>query len=178
MSELLCDTLANAEDAAALSFVLLEDERVIAEQTSYTVTDGEAFTDGIGRKVCVYLRVKYFMLWPSVWRDKCKVCGPYTDGCSVVMASNTTTAAAGVSCCLNYCFVAICWRQSRRNWAMTIGCISPFWTTVPSWRKNNGNLTGLSLKRDCRSRRVKLYLVVLVLWYRVLIIPSGLQSRK
>lgn len=52
MSELLCDTLANAEDAAALSFVLLEDERVVAEQTSYTVTGGEAFTDGIGRKVC------------------------------------------------------------------------------------------------------------------------------
>ena len=53
MGELLCDSLANAEDADALSFVLLNDNRVIAVQTSYTVIDGSAFTDGIGRKACL-----------------------------------------------------------------------------------------------------------------------------
>lgn len=53
VGELLCDSLANAEDADALSFVLLNDNRVIAVQTSYTVIDGSAFTDGIGRKACL-----------------------------------------------------------------------------------------------------------------------------
>ena len=53
VGELLCDSLVNAEDASTLAFVLLEGERVVADQTSYTVKDGEAFTDGIGRKVCL-----------------------------------------------------------------------------------------------------------------------------
>lgn len=51
LGELLCDSLVNAENAESLSFVLLEDERVVAQQTSYVVTDGDAFSDGIGRKV-------------------------------------------------------------------------------------------------------------------------------
>ncbi|CAN0434427.1 unnamed protein product, partial [Laminaria digitata] len=49
--ELLCDSLVNAEDADALSFPLINNERVIAEKTSYTVTNGDAFTDDIGRRV-------------------------------------------------------------------------------------------------------------------------------
>ena len=53
VGELLCDTLADAEDAAALSFALLQNETVTAEKSYYAVTNGEVFTDGIGRKVCV-----------------------------------------------------------------------------------------------------------------------------
>lgn len=53
LAELLCDTLVDAEDAAVLNFALLNGEAVIAERTSYTVTDGDAFTDGITRKVRV-----------------------------------------------------------------------------------------------------------------------------
>ena len=52
VGELLCDTLAYAEDAAALSFALLQNETVTAEKSYYAVTNGEVFTDGIGRKVC------------------------------------------------------------------------------------------------------------------------------
>lgn len=51
MGELLCDTLGEAEDADALSFVLLNNESVIAEKSSFTVATGDAFTDSIGRKV-------------------------------------------------------------------------------------------------------------------------------
>lgn len=53
VGELLCDSLANAEDAPALSFILLDGERVVAEQTSYTVTGGDPFSDEIGRQVCL-----------------------------------------------------------------------------------------------------------------------------
>lgn len=51
VGELLCDTLEEAEDAAFLSFLLLENESIVAEKSSYIVTSGGAFTDGIGRKV-------------------------------------------------------------------------------------------------------------------------------
>lgn len=51
MGELLCDTLVEAEDADALSFVLLNNESVIAEKSSFTVVTGDPFTDDIGRKV-------------------------------------------------------------------------------------------------------------------------------
>eukprot|EP00904_Undaria_pinnatifida_P008017 jgi/Undpi1/4345/HiC_scaffold_17.g07711.m1 len=49
--ELLCDTLAVAEDALFLSFVLLDDETIVAAKSSYTVANGSTFTDGVGRKV-------------------------------------------------------------------------------------------------------------------------------
>ena len=57
MGELLCDSLLDAEDAAALSFVLLQNETIVAEKSSYTAIDGGAFTDGIGRKVCYTFHV-------------------------------------------------------------------------------------------------------------------------
>lgn len=53
MGELLCDTLEEAEDADALSFLLLNDESVIAEKSSFTAATGDPFTDNIGRKVCM-----------------------------------------------------------------------------------------------------------------------------
>lgn len=56
---MLCDTLAEAEDAAVLSFILLENETIVAEKSSYTVTDGDAFTDGVGRKVCTAIADNY-----------------------------------------------------------------------------------------------------------------------
>ena len=57
VGELLCDSLLDAEDAAALSFVLLQNETIVAEKSSYTAFDGGAFTDGIGRKVCYTFHV-------------------------------------------------------------------------------------------------------------------------
>lgn len=71
MGELLCDSLVNAEDAATLSFVLLEGERVVADQTSYTVTDGDAFSDGIGRRV----GPQYMLVWTEILQ----VDGTYTE---------------------------------------------------------------------------------------------------
>lgn len=51
VGKLLCDTLVLAEGAGLLSFTVHERETIVAEQLSYTVMDGGAFTDGIGRKV-------------------------------------------------------------------------------------------------------------------------------
>lgn len=51
MGELMCDSLILAEDANALSFVVTNNEIVVAEKLSYTEISGEAFTDNIGRKV-------------------------------------------------------------------------------------------------------------------------------
>lgn len=47
LGELVCDSLALAIDAAALSFVI-QDETLIADRASYTFTSGDAFEDGIG----------------------------------------------------------------------------------------------------------------------------------
>lgn len=51
LGELLCESLRNAEDADALLFLVLNDERVIAEKSTYTFTTGDIFTDGVGRHV-------------------------------------------------------------------------------------------------------------------------------
>lgn len=51
VGELLCDTLEVAEDAAFLSFIIHEGDTIVAEKSSYTVAEGDSFTDGIGRRV-------------------------------------------------------------------------------------------------------------------------------
>lgn len=57
VGELACHTLVVAEDASTLSFITHENESIVAERSSYTTTSGDAFTDGIIRKVCVLLWV-------------------------------------------------------------------------------------------------------------------------
>ena len=51
LGELLCKSLAEAEDAAALSFLVLSEERVVAGRTAYGFTAGDIFTDSVGRHV-------------------------------------------------------------------------------------------------------------------------------
>lgn len=51
LGELLCESLENAEDAGALSFLILDNDNIIAEKTSYVYTPGDIFSDGTGRHV-------------------------------------------------------------------------------------------------------------------------------
>lgn len=57
VGELACHTLVVAEDASTLSFITHKSESIVAERLAYTVTSGDAFTDGFVRKVCVCLCV-------------------------------------------------------------------------------------------------------------------------
>ena len=69
VGELACHTLVVAEDASMLSFITHESESIVAERLSYTVTSGDAFTDGIVRKVRV--RVRVVCIVGSVISNRC-----------------------------------------------------------------------------------------------------------
>lgn len=50
LGEITCAALDDAVDAPSVSLTI-HDERIIAKQSSYSLTDGSAFDDGIGRHV-------------------------------------------------------------------------------------------------------------------------------
>lgn len=50
LGTLSCNSLANAANAAAVGMTI-HGERIVADQTSYTLVDGGIFDDGISRHV-------------------------------------------------------------------------------------------------------------------------------
>ncbi|CAM9760210.1 unnamed protein product [Ascophyllum nodosum] len=75
VATLLCDSLAQAEDAPTLRFSMSPSETFTAEKTSYSVFPGETFSDGIIRKVWSGEVIGESTLLPStvrmVWGTEC-----------------------------------------------------------------------------------------------------------